>query len=208
MAIEVSPYVSGRLSDDFTTHDRAWQGALGSDFRYRLAPQLNAVITLNTDFAESDVDTRQINITRFPLFFPEKRAFFLEGSNQFNFGLGLDKTEVARYGNSVAFLPFFTRRIGLRDGIPLPIDAGVKLNGRLHRWNLDVLDVQTRTANGIPGTNLLGARLSYDVNHDLRIGTLVTHGDPEDFQSNTLVGFDGLWRTSRFRGDKNLLLGA
>jgi len=204
---EVSPYVSGRVSDDFTTRDRAWQGAVGSDFSWRIASQMTAVVTVNTDFAESEVDTRQINTTRFPLLFPEKRAFFLEGSNQFAFGLGLDKTEIARYGVGTAFLPFFTRRIGLRDGRPIPIDAGIKLSGRAGRWNLGVLDVQTRDVKGVQGTNLSGTRLSYDFNEKLRIGTLITHGDPENFQSNTLIGFDSVWRTSTFQGNKNLLVG-
>ena len=205
--VEVSPYVSGRMTDDFGLHGRGWQAAAGSDFSWRIAPQMTAAVTVNTDFAESDVDTRQVNVTQFPLFFPEKRAFFLEGSNQFDFGLGLNKTEVARYGIGIAFLPFFTRRIGLRDGIPIPIDFGIKLSGRTGNWNVGVLDVQTRENSGIPGTNLFGARLSYDVNDKLRIGTIVTHGDPENFQPNTLVGFDSVWRTSTFLGNKNLLAG-
>lgn len=205
--VEVSPYTSGRMTDDFGLHGRGWQASGGVDVSWRFAPQMTAVATVNTDFAETDVDTRQVNITRFPLFFPEKRQFFLEGSNQFDFGLGLAKTEVARYGIGQAFLPFFTRRIGLRDGIIIPIDAGIKLSGRAGKWNVGVLDVETRDHGGIPGTNLFGARVSYDVNEKLRIGTIVTHGDPENFQPNTLMGFDTVWRTSTFLGNKNLLAG-
>ncbi len=206
--IEASPYVSGKMTDDFSLHGRGWQAAAGSDFSWRIAPQMTAVVTVNTDFAESDIDTRQINITRFPLFFPEKRAFFLEGANQFDFGLGLNKTEVARYGVGIAFLPFFTRRIGLREGIPIPIDAGIKLSGRTGKWNIGLLDVQTRETDTVPAANLFGSRISYDVNDRLRIGTIVTHGDPETFLSNTLVGFDAVWRTSKFMGNKNLLAGS
>jgi len=144
------------------------------------------------------VDARQINLTRFPLFFPEKRAFFLEGLNQFEFGLGL-----ARY-----FIPFFTRRVGLLGGRPVPIQAGVKLNGRAGRWNLAALDVQTRATDLAPGVNLGAARVSYDVTERFRVGALLTHGDPEGRRDNSLFGLDAVWRTSRFRGDKNLLIGA
>jgi hypothetical protein len=206
--IEFSPYVSGRTTDDFSVNGRGWQATGGGDVSWRIAPQMTTVVTLNTDFAEADVDTRQINVTRFPLFFPEKRAFFLEGSNQFDFGLGLNKTETARYGVGIAFLPFFTRRIGLRNGVIIPIDVGIKLSGRAGKWNVGVLDVETRDNSGVPGTNLFGGRVSYDVNKKLRVGTIVTHGDPQNFEPNTLIGFDGVWRTSTLFGNKNLLAGA
>ena len=119
-----------------------------------------AVFTVNTDFAETEVDSRQLNITRFPLFFPENRSFFLEGSNQYVFGLGLEEQ----------FIPFFSRQVGLYEEQEIPIDAGFKLNGRAGRWNLGFLDVQTRdtalsgTDQTIPGTNLFAGRASYDVN--------------------------------------------
>ena len=149
------------------------------------------------------------------MFFPEKRAFFLEGANQYDFGLGLA-------GESPQFIPFFSRRVGLLDGEQIPINAGVKLNGRVGKWNLALLDVQTREtfvsaqvvqdlalpSPQVPSTNLLAGRISYDFNENLRIGTIITNGDPAGFRRNTLVGVDAIWRTSKFRGNKNLLLGA
>jgi hypothetical protein len=138
------------------------------------------------------------------LFFPERRSFFLEGSNQYEFGLGLGET----------FIPFFSRRVGLFAGEQIPIDAGVKLNGRAGRWNIGLLDVQTRgktlagSGRVIPGTNLFAGRVSYDVSSRLRVGTLLTHGHPDGVSRNTLAGFDGVWRTSKFLGDRNLLAGA
>src|SRR5438132_8774661 len=132
--IEVSPYVTDRNVARFHRADRALQAANGGEITWKATPQLVTVFTANTDFAETEVDTRQINLTRFPLFFPEKRAFFLEGANQYEFGLGL----------SEQFIPFFSRNIGLFNGNQIPIDAGVKLNGRVGRWNLAALDVQTR----------------------------------------------------------------
>src|SRR5439155_8164992 len=126
-------------------------------------------------------------------FFPEKRSFFLEGANQFTFGLGLGQT----------FLPFFSRRIGLLDGNLIPIDAGLKLNGRVDKLNVAVLDVQTRDSEFAPGTNLFAGRFSYDVTNELRVGTILTHGDPYGVRDTSLAGFDAVWRTSKFLGEKN-----
>ena len=195
--LELSPYLIGKMKDNFPAGSRTWQGTGGVDFTWRITPQLAAVFTGNTDFAETEVDTRQMNLTRFPLFFPEKRAFFLEGANQFEFGLGLGE----------AFIPFFTRRVGLLEGQQIPINGGLKLNGRVGRWNLGILDVQTRDTRLAPGTNLFAARVSYDLTDKFRIGTILTHGDPAGLRQNTLVGFDAVWRTSTFRGDQNLLVG-
>jgi hypothetical protein len=213
--IEFAPYGIGKTREFYGASPRSWQATAGGEITWKATPQLVTVFTANTDFAETEVDTRQINLTRFPLFFPEKRAFFLEGANQYEFGLGLG-------GDEPQFIPFFSRRVGLLSGEQIPIDAGVKLNGRVGRWNLALLDVQTREtfvtpeitqelalpSQLIPGTNLLAARISYDFDEHLRVGTIFTNGDPAGFRQNTLAGVDALWHTSKFRGNKNLLLGA
>ncbi len=199
LGLEISPYVTGRTSKQFATGHRNFPGQPGMDMTWRLTPEMAAVFTFNTDFAETATDSRQLNVTRYPLFFPEKRAFFLEGANQYQFGLGLD-------GDS--FVPFFSRRIGLYDDQLAPINAGMKLNGRLGRWNLGMLNVQTRDNQEVPATNLFAGRASFDITPKWRLGTLMTHGNPNGVQSNTLLGFDSLWRTSTFRGNKNLLVGA
>jgi len=190
------------MKDNFSTSPRGWQGSEGLDFTWKITPQLVTVVTVNTDFAETEVDSRQINITRFPLFFPEKRSFFLEGANQYVFGLGLGQT----------FIPFFSRQIGLVNGQPVPIDVGLKLNGRVGKWTVALLDVQTRetelSTGTVPGVNLLAGRISYDLTDKLRVGTIFTNGDPQGLKRNTLVGFDAVWRTSKFRKNKNLLVGA
>jgi hypothetical protein len=209
--LEVTPYALGRTKEFYGESPRAWQGALGGEVTWKVTPQMVSVFTINTDFAETEVDSRQINLTRFPLFFPEKRSFFLEGANQYTFGLGLGEQ----------FIPFFSRSIGLLDGEQIPLNAGVKLNGRVGKWNVALLDVQTRESTVssrvvqdlglpsavVPGTNLLASRISYDVNEHLRVGTIVTNGDPAALRQNTLVGFDAVWRTSKFLGDKNFLVG-
>jgi hypothetical protein len=96
------------------------------DIGQRLGPNLVSSLSINTDFAESEVDTRRTNLTRFPQFFPETRTFFLEGSDIFQFGLGL--------GNDV--IPFFSRRIGLVSGREVPILAGAKINGRIGQTDM------------------------------------------------------------------------
>ena len=200
--LEFSPYTTGRANRDFQTGNRDALGAIGGDFIYRPTSQLAAVVSANTDFAETEVDTRQLNLTRFELFFPERRTFFLEGSNQYQFGLGLEDK----------LLPFFSRRVGLIEGEQVPIDVGVKLNGRVGRWNLGVIDARTREkslASGrtAPARNLFVGRASFDVTEKLRVGSIVTDGDPNGVSRNTLAGVDAVYRTSEFLGDKNFLVG-
>lgn len=195
---EFSPFAVGRMKNGFAATGLAWQSQIGGDVTWHITPQLAAVFTANTDFAETEVDSRQLNVTRFPLFFPEKRSFFLEGSNQFEFGLGLGST----------FIPFFSRRIGLLEGRQIPINGGVKLNGRIGKWNVGLLDVQTRASAAAPAANLLAARVSYDLTSQLRVGGIFTNGSPDGVGRNALTGIDGVWRTSKFRGGQNLLIGA
>lgn len=209
--LEFVPYLLGKNTRAFGVSPRTWYGTAGGELTWKLTPQFVTVFTVNTDFAETEVDTPQVNLTRFPLFFPEKRAFFLEGANQYNFGLGLGSE----------FVPFFSRRIGLLDSVPIPLNEGVKLNGRLGKWNLAVLDVQTRRvavpaqvvkdlglhSPVVPSKNLLAGRVSYDVSRSLRVGTIFTNGDPAGLKRNTLLGLDAVWRTSKFLGNKNLLVG-
>lgn len=213
--MEFAPYGLGKTKQIYRQTPRNWQATAGGEFTWKATPQLVTVFTANTDFAETEVDARQINLTRFPLFFPEKRAFFLEGANQYEFGLGLT-------GDEPQFVPFFSRQVGLLDGEQVPLNGGVKLNGRVGKWNLAVLDVQTREtfvsqrvvgdlalpSARVPSVNLLAARVSYDVNENLRVGTIITNGDPAGLRQNTLAGVDAVWRTSKFQGNKNLLLGA
>jgi len=187
-----------RRTNDFTRGDRAVAGRAGIDIGYNATPQLGGIVTVNTDFAETEVDTRQINLTRFPLFFPEKRSFFLEGSNQFDFGLNL----------SGDLLPFYSRTIGLVEGNVIPLNAGLKVLGRSGKWGIATLDVETGSALGISRRNLFAGRFTYDATDHLRVGTLLTGGDPEFASHNRFGGLDATWRTSTLFGDKNFAAGA
>lgn len=189
----------GRRDNNFVTNRRTISSRPGLDIGYNVTPRLGGVVTINTDFAETEVDTRQINLTRFPLFFPEKRAFFLEGSNQYEFGGTRLPTD---------FIPFYSRRIGLFDRKLVPLRAGAKILGRSGKWGIAALDAQTATAAGAQATNLFAGRVTYDVDEHLRIGAIATNGSPDGGRDNRFGGVDAQWSTSTFRGDKNLIASA
>jgi hypothetical protein len=181
-----------------------WEVDGGLDVSKNLAPNLNASLTINTDFAETEVDARQVNLTRFDLFYPEKRTFFLEGAGVFD----------VTTGNPMMpdLIPFFSRRIGLmeQDGIPteVPIIAGAKITGRQSRYNIGFLDVQTDDVSeiGLGGQNLLAARVSRDFWKQSYVGGIFTRGNPSGLGNNTLIGGDARFATSSFKGNKNLSL--
>ena len=192
--LDIKPYgLAGEVDHDGTAQ-------AGVDIFKNLTPNLNASLTVNTDFAETEVDERQINLTRFPLFFPEKRAFFLEGAGVF------DLAGTGGFHNDL--VPFFTRRIGLLEGEQVPITAGAKVIGRAANYNIGFLDVQTRDidSNPLAGQNLLAARVSRNLFEQSWIGGIVTRGNPAGTGSNYLLGADARLATSNFKDDKNLSL--
>jgi len=197
LGLSVVPYALGEYVDDPVAGRRFLKGQVGGDVRYSFTPQLDGVLTARPDFAEAEADARQVNLTRFPLFFPEKRAFFLEGSNLFDFGLGL----------SDYFIPFYSRHVGLFEGTIVPIDAGAKVLGQAGRFGIAVLDTQTAAAGGAERANLFAGRLTYDVDEHLRVGAIGTNGDPSGVGSNWLAGGDATWRTSTFQENKNFFVG-
>ncbi|MBI4886472.1 MAG: carbohydrate binding family 9 domain-containing protein [Acidobacteria bacterium] len=154
---------TGRAVASSSLHD------VGLDAKYGLSSGLTLDVTLNTDFAQAEVDEQQVNLTRFPLFFPEKRDFFLENSGQFTVG---------NQGNQRLADLFFSRRIGLSaTGQPVPIMGGARMTGKMGRNNLAVMELQTGEAFGRPGENFLVARYSRDVGARSRIGGLVVNKD-------------------------------
>ncbi len=129
----VTPYVRSSAERDFlASTDVDWEGALGGDAKFTLTPSLALDLTVNTDFAQVEVDDAQVNLTRFPLFFPEKRPFFLENAGTF------------AVGSAQSVELFFSRRIGLREGREVPILGGGRVTGRALGLNIGVLNIQTR----------------------------------------------------------------
>jgi hypothetical protein len=180
-------------SDAAGSRDTSLDG--GFDIYKNFTPNLVGVASYNMDFAETEVDERRINLTRFPLFFPEKRMFFLEGSETFSFS------------SSVSFVPFFSRRIGLYEGEQIPVRFGTKLYGKIGSTNLSALDVETGDYPGLPGTNLFAARMTQNIFAESKVGWIVTNGS-QTGEPNTLAGVDFNYSTSRFAGNKNLMLAA
>lgn len=182
IGLDVKPYLLGGYSRDVTRDDRnqvARDG--GVDAFYRITSNLVSSTSLNTDFAETEVDTRQINLTRFPLLFPEHRTFFLEDSGIFEFAAGPGTRD---------FTPFFSRRIGLVDGREVPILFGQKITGRVGRFDVGVMDVQTRDSAVAPARNFFVGRAKTNFWSQSFIGALVTRGEPTGKTTNTQVGVD------------------
>jgi hypothetical protein len=167
LGLDLLPYAVGNSSaaPGRGSPSSVQTGALGGDVVYNLTPGLRANLSLNTDFAETEVDQRQVNLTRFPLFFPEKRAFFLEGASVFTFSREM--------GNSI--VPFFSRRIGLDDsGVPQPIDYGAKLTGHAGAFDLGVLQVRTRDRGRVPGEDFTVLRSQRRFWRQSYVGALFT----------------------------------
>jgi hypothetical protein len=198
MGLDIRPY--GLIRED----KNHWKLDGGFDVSKNLAPNLNASLTVNTDFAETEVDARQVNLTRFDLFYPEKRAFFLEGAGVFD----------VVTGNPMMpdLIPFFSRRIGLmeRNGLSreVPIIAGGKITGRQSRFNIGFMDVETDNVDeaGLDRQNLVAARVSRDFWKQSYVGGIFTRGNPAGDGQNTLVGIDARFATSNFQDNKNLSL--
>ncbi|MEO8452426.1 MAG: DUF5916 domain-containing protein [Gemmatimonadota bacterium] len=195
-----------RTSAGLPTADSHVEGKVdGSlDVTKRIGSGLLGVATVNTDFAETEVDARRINLTRFPLFFPEKRPFFLEGADLFDFGAGL----------GTDLLPFFTRRIGLLgldpdSAVAVPLRIGGKLTGRVGGTRIGALVTRMGSLGESARPATLGAvRVSHNLLRESSVGALATFGDPGGRAGSYTLGADALFRTSHFRGNKNLVLAA
>jgi hypothetical protein len=167
MDLRVTPYVlAGGRQDRATTAALAGSGFndVGLDVKYGVASGLNLDVTLNTDFAQVEVDQQQVNLTRFPLFFPEKRDFFLENAGMFS---------VKNQGISRLADLFFTRRIGLTNGQPVPIIAGTRLTGKVDRHNIAVMNIQTQEVGSRAGENFFVGRYSRDIFARSKVGGII-----------------------------------
>lgn len=204
---------SHRKSYVTSTNDTTSDPSL--DVYYRITPSLTGSLTVNTDFSAAEVDERQVNLTRFSPFFPEKRNFFLNDADLFEFGrigtagfadgaLSVDRAaqENAR--------PFFSRRIGLGPlGTPVDLEYGGKLSGRVGDVNIGALAVRQDGSvyddgTRVDPTTLAVARASVNVLGESSVGFIATSGDPTSNRDNSLVGADFLFMNSRLPGGRTL----
>jgi hypothetical protein len=146
--IKIIPYGLGSVNKDYTrtTGEKVDEKfTAGVDVKWGIRPNLTFDATINTDFAQVEADEEQVNLTRFDLFFPEKRPFFLENASTFQFG------------NPQNIDLFFSRRIGLSaTGVPIDIIAGARLSGKMAGWNVGALNIQTDEAENAAGTQVVG----------------------------------------------------
>ena len=193
--MELKPYAIGSqahapLNDVLNE----WSGDVGADFKFGVTDGLTADVTWNTDFAQVEDDETQVNLSRFSLFYPEKREFFLEGQGVFDFG-GRQTRAFGGQGPSDAPIPFFSRSIGISGGSAVPILGGARLHGRAGAYQMGLMNIQTE---GVPGldvesTNFSAFRMKRDLFSRSNIGVIATHRNlgADGTGSNSLYGVDG-----------------
>ncbi len=173
-----------------------WSNSL--DITQRITPEITDQLTINTDFAETEVDTRRTNLTRFPLLFPEKRQFFQEGADIYSFGLGLSRS----------IIPFYSRRIGLYSGDKVPLIVGGKVNGKVNKTNFGALFTRTgKLDSTLTPSNMGVVRIKQNIFKESTVGLISTFGDPGNRNNSFTTGLDFTYRTSTFHGNKNMLIG-
>lgn len=198
----IAPYISSgidqsyKLNDDGDSYNRydKTKSEAGFDLKYGLTSNLTLDVTLNTDFAQVEADDQQINLTRFSLFFPEKRLFFQERSSIFNFDF--ESTEQNRL--------FYSRRIGIYDGKPVRIYGGARLVGRVGPWDLGFLSMQTASVENLASENFGVLRFRRQLfNPYSYIGAISTSRIGTAGTYNIAYGLDGIFRLF---GDEYLIL--
>jgi hypothetical protein len=172
--LEVKPYViSNATGQRIAGLEMANEltGDFGVDVKYGVTQNVTADLTYSTDFAQVEADQQQVNLTRFSLFFPEKREFFLENAGTFAFG----STGGFGAGGDTPIL-FYSRRIGLERGRAVPIDVGGRVTGRIGRYNVGLLNIQTAddAASGALSTNVSVVRVKRDLLRRSSVGLMVT----------------------------------
>jgi len=200
IGLDISPYLVTGI-DTKKGEDNNTKLTGGVDIFYQVTPSLKSSLTINTDFAETEVDDRQINLTRFDLHFPEKRDFFLDGANYFQFGIEGDR----RSPVAERIIPFFSRRMGLdNSGNPIPINYGAKVTGKIKDWNIGLMHINDDRESDI--NNFSVARVSRNIGEQSAVGIIGTYGNALGNEKNLLAGADLKLSTSTFNKNKNLSL--
>ena len=216
--VELKPYAIGRVSSDTSVtpavnNDLGWDP--GIDVKYGVTANLTADLTVNTDFAQVEVDEQQVNLTRFSLLYPEKRDFFLEGRGLFDFA----RTGQATSSTSLTPQLFYSRRIGLNGSRIIPIDVGGRLTGKVGRYGVGIMNLETRddVVSKTPRTDFTVVRLKRDILRRSTIGVLMTkrtqsaavagasnlvYGADAGFSFFQNVSVGGYWATSDTEGRK------
>ncbi len=201
--LELKPYAVSRLTTDRmrtpAIHDKM-NGDVGGDLKYQITPNLTFDVTANTDFAQVEIDEQQVNLTRFSLFFPEKREFFLEGRGVFDFARGGLGVTAASDATDTPYL-FYSRRLGLNSGRVIPIDAGGRLTGKVGPWAVGLMNIQAggESVSLTDATNFTVLRLKRDVLKRSAVGVMATNRSlaSTGTGSNQAYGVDGTFGLTR-----------
>jgi hypothetical protein len=194
MGLDIVPTISAREQKNFVVPSTSSDLEPSVDVFYKITPSLNGSLTVNTDFSATEVDNRQVNLTRFSLFFPERRDFFLQDVDIFQFG------RLEQDGR-----PFFSRTIGIGPGgQEVPIEAGGKISGRVGRFDIGTLAIRQEAFGGIDATTAFVGRVAANVLEESSLGMIVTDGDPASNLDNTVVGVDFRFLNTRFSGGRGM----
>jgi hypothetical protein len=180
-------------------------GTGGANFYYKLTQALTGTVTVNPDFSDAPLDERLVNTSRFSLFIPESRDFFLQDAPSFEFGGYAFYSDSPYAYNAPNSQPFFSRNIGLINGTPVTILGGGKLSGDYDGTGIGALSVHTNRTPTTAAQNLSVVRITEPVLAESKVGIIVTNGDPTGLTRNTLAGGDFQYRNSHFMGSNDIL---
>lgn len=208
--LDVIPSASSTSVRDHQANSNDSEFRPSLDVNYKITPSINGVLTINTDFAATEVDQRQLDVSRFSLFFPEKRTFFLTDFDIFQFGGisqgrggGSSGVPGAASGNNG--LAYFSRRIGLSSSRePVDLTGGLKLSGRAGSLDFGALYVRQDEFEDIDPSDLYVARVATGVFEESKVGAIFTHGDPTSNESSSTVGVDFQYRNTRIGENRSL----
>jgi hypothetical protein len=195
VGLDVVPYIVLRAKHDWSKENdgAGLSGTAGGNAFYKFTPGLTGTATVNPDFSDTPLDIREVNTTRFSLFYPETRAFFLQDAGAFEFGgRSFRRSNFDRLNNNA--LPFFSRNIGLVNGRPISLIGGGKLSGEYGGVGIGALSVLTDRTEDRTGQVLSVARLTVPVLSMSRGGLIFTNGDPTGATRNSVIGADFQYR--------------
>ncbi|NHZ86580.1 MAG: hypothetical protein GWP19_11995, partial [Planctomycetia bacterium] len=189
--IEIKPYLLGgfEISDVKLKNTNK----IGGEINFDITPTLKLNFTVNTDFAQVESDRKQINLSRFSLYYPEKRQFFLEGKNYYDKNIGRIRL-------------FYSRKIGVSQNMEIPIIGGMRLFGKINHTNIGIMSIQTNAIDSIPSTNYSVIKIKQDILKQSSIGMIATQKYSKNHY-NGVYETDFTYSTSELFGEKNLLIG-
>jgi hypothetical protein len=207
LGLDIVPSLTAAQRRGYSPRDDSSDAEPSLDVFYKVTPSLSAALTLNTDFSATEVDDRQVNLTRFGLFFPEQRDFFLQDADIYEFGRIGQRSMDSPFARALEenALPFFSRRIGLSGtGQPVSLDGGGKLSGRVGRWTVGTLAIRQDEFQSVEPSDLFVGRVAANVLAESAVGLIVTDGDPLSNVDNTVAGIDFRYQNTRLPNARTL----